>query len=563
MNLAARFGFVSLSIFASLVVGAVLWNRLFWGVDFTDESYYIAQSLVFSLGTRPYVDEILSMQSAFVLLIPIVQAYRWFQGNLDGVVLFFRQFYFVLTLFFAFFLYRFFRKTMDFPEALLGALVLFCFWPFGIPAFSYNSIGMWSLVLAALLMLDGARAGDPLRNLPGVLIASAISVFCYPTLSAFFLLAGLYLAQKRTDLRQTFSGRLSLGLGLLLFMAGIYLALFHIGLQRIEEIYHYAHSDGQHLDFLKKTIQIVGQLEHDSRFVLGTLAIVTCGLVLFRFHPMASIPLFGLMAFLAIAVSLKGMAVPVNHLLVILLGWFFAPLAAFRVFRRTAEAKDVLALISFGLGIVSAWTSANGLMNASIGSFCGVVVSILFLSSYLELKKVWGRIAFSILCLSFICLQLRELTHLPFGDGPATDLRTVVDFGPFRGLTTSKKKYQFLKTLTEDLKSVLSSERSIAFFDSFPAGYLISDMRMLAPTVFPVTPNLFPVDREFLLTSYSEPDKLPDVFVLMHSLPQTSKRSYDLHLSDQDPVLKLLSQKYESVIARSSYVVYQRSRKTE
>ncbi len=50
------------------VAALAAYVRLFFGVDFTDEAFYSALPHVFSLGARPYLDELNITQNAGVLL---------------------------------------------------------------------------------------------------------------------------------------------------------------------------------------------------------------------------------------------------------------------------------------------------------------------------------------------------------------------------------------------------------------------------------------------------------------------------------------------------------------
>ena len=54
----------------ALVVATVIW-RIHFGVDFTDESFYVAMALRFARGDRPFVDEVNLTQTASWLAHPL------------------------------------------------------------------------------------------------------------------------------------------------------------------------------------------------------------------------------------------------------------------------------------------------------------------------------------------------------------------------------------------------------------------------------------------------------------------------------------------------------------
>src|ERR1051326_3846489 len=82
--------------FAVVVLGLTYW-RVLYGVDFTDEAYYVAVPLRFVLGARPYIDETTpSQQTAALLMYPFIAAYHAAAG-LGGIVLFARSLHFLFA----------------------------------------------------------------------------------------------------------------------------------------------------------------------------------------------------------------------------------------------------------------------------------------------------------------------------------------------------------------------------------------------------------------------------------------------------------------------------------
>ena len=74
-----------------LAVLTLTYTRLFFGIDFTDESFYIAVPLRFVMGARPLIDETnVVQQTPGIILYPFVKVYVALFG-LDGIVLFARH----------------------------------------------------------------------------------------------------------------------------------------------------------------------------------------------------------------------------------------------------------------------------------------------------------------------------------------------------------------------------------------------------------------------------------------------------------------------------------------
>src|SRR5580700_10165291 len=92
-----RLGRAALAALALAVVAVSYW-RLSYGVDFTDEAWYVAVPYRFVLGGRPYVDELSVPQTtAAVLLYPFLWAYHALAGR-TGIVLFVRHLHFLVAL---------------------------------------------------------------------------------------------------------------------------------------------------------------------------------------------------------------------------------------------------------------------------------------------------------------------------------------------------------------------------------------------------------------------------------------------------------------------------------
>lgn len=81
------------------LVAAFSYLRLYFGVDLTDESYYVALPVSFANGYRPFQDEIEMGQFAGLLLTPFIRLYLSILDSKEGVVLFARHLYFFTTFF--------------------------------------------------------------------------------------------------------------------------------------------------------------------------------------------------------------------------------------------------------------------------------------------------------------------------------------------------------------------------------------------------------------------------------------------------------------------------------
>ncbi len=158
---------------------------------------------------------------------------------------------------------------------------------------------------------------------------------------------------------------------------------------------------------------------------------------------------------------------------------------------------------------------------------------------------------------------LLYLRHRPvYRDAPLSRLGTRVGERPLRGLLTSVPKRALPDDLGRDLDGV-DARCTIAFFDDFPAGYLLTDARPDTNAVWTATvPQRLTVAYHDDLVRYYLHHGFPDVVVLMraHPLRATARARGASTTLRGDPLLVALrSHGYRLSARRLDYVVYRRA----
>ena len=142
---------VAIILTVLILLGAV-GIRIFFGVDFTDESLYVALPYRFILGDKPFADELSTTQTAGIIIKPALQLFCQIMGSSDGIVLFTRGLHYLLSVIVAALTYFIIRPYLKTSEALLTSLLPVMFIPFNIQSLSYNTLA--SLLLQACLFLS-------------------------------------------------------------------------------------------------------------------------------------------------------------------------------------------------------------------------------------------------------------------------------------------------------------------------------------------------------------------------------------------------------------------------
>ena len=168
--------------FAALLV--LMLQKCRYGYVSPDEGFYLVTPYRFIQGDRMLLDEWHFSQFASFTMIPEVWLYLKLAGTTESMLLNFRYLYTLFWSMASAFLY--FRcRTIQKNGARLASLFMMCYAPYGIMAFSYNSLGILYLVNAAIFLLCARRHQRLQFFVSGVFFAGA--VLCCPYLAAIYL----------------------------------------------------------------------------------------------------------------------------------------------------------------------------------------------------------------------------------------------------------------------------------------------------------------------------------------------------------------------------------------
>lgn len=159
-------------------------GRAFYGLDLSDESFYLAAAKRFASGDRPFREEWFTTQLIGVLLCPLYSLYTWVCGGQDGVILFLRLCYVVFSGGIAVYLFRILddREEIGKKAALCAAFLYLFYVRANIPTLSYYSIGLGTFLLCLLM-----KQRDSIFQRCGAGVSFAISVVCMPYMVIYFL----------------------------------------------------------------------------------------------------------------------------------------------------------------------------------------------------------------------------------------------------------------------------------------------------------------------------------------------------------------------------------------
>lgn len=508
--------FAALAIATATVV--VSWLRLFIGVDLTDEAFYVTLPYRFALGDLPVRDEQNLTQFAGYLLTPLVRLSLWLNDGTDQLMLFMRHGHLLFTCIVGAVVYWASRALLPRSHALLTACLCVAFVPFNIHGLSYNTLGSGFLTMGMFLAF-GATGG---RGRPVLLLwwlagtLHALAALAYPTLPvALIAFAAIAFTSLPSGRRK--AAFLAYAAGALLVALLPLTLLYAAGWSSIREIGVYLAADqgpgrglakfgliamdfwnrAPHLDVLIGAVTALALL-HRLPAGSGRLVRIVLALMLgvFCLRPNGTASLYIVTAIALLAPFLQ---------------WASLPDESTRQLMRTVWWPAA------ACGIVTAWTSSNGAMNASIGLFPAMLVSVMLIQHALlrpeEPSARWRNLNHAVAAaapsLVVVALLLGGWVDFYGERYRAHWLTWPVERGPFKGISTFIQKRDQLHELHDHVLPKLRAGDSSFTFDGLPAAYLLLGVRPKTNSVWAPVPSPRP-DRTPVLR-YWQAHGLPTV----------------------------------------------------
>ncbi|HYI10858.1 MAG TPA: hypothetical protein VEK57_17490 [Thermoanaerobaculia bacterium] len=535
------------ALFAATIAAFAGW-RMFYGIDFADEGFYVAMPYTFALGNQPFVNELALQQTAALLVTPFTRAYVALRGS-EGIVLFFRELFLLLALLTAAAIFRLARAVADVPAALLVAVLPFIVVP-GIASISYNSLGMNLLCAGACLAAHGVLRESRLSLLlagPSLVLAS----FAYPTLvvpATLCVVAGaMWLA-----LRHHGAAWRALVYGWLATVVMLFAWVASFGWENVATSLLYMLRHAMHGGDSGKLATLWKAFLSSAPYPRAVLVALAVTVVATFF--------LGRRAWMGIALT-AGLLAAFRHegdwrviSLVVLYGTLFLLPGAWWVGRggngtngkngtneihqpprsQFPPISTIVLLPGLIAAGITAWTSSNGFPNAGIGAytaFAAVLILVLAVPS----RHGGAEIALAVAC---VLAMIAVFTfRYVYREEELSRLTARIDSGPYAGLYTTPARRDFVAKLAADVARH-GAGKKVLFYDTFPAGYLFVDTPPPIETTWIPYAQDFPAfDRAWYISYYHRPENRPDAVFEILSVPtidgglryQTSLPSDPMH----------------------------------
>ena len=473
--------FLLLCCIASAVL---LYVRAFYGVDLTDESFYLSEGLTALQGNLPYAFANMHFSvKGYFLFFPQLWLYRWLVPSLEGVVLFSRLSFLTFRLLILFFFWRLLKKHFPRSDALLITAYSVIYVGSSILNYSYNTIPILLLPVAALLLYDvlekagGYSAGKLL--LTGFL--SSLCVFAHASAS-MAVLTFLVLILLR-------SNRGCRGRNVLLYAVGgiaeillVFLPiLFQTGWAALwEGLWSFAEP---YLPDLSSTALGETLLWGLSRILILAIGVGLLFVARWLWRCLQKwqdgknrANRLNFLLLLSLIVGLPAMALVMEYryygdcigILVTVYTIFFLCTGVPQKDKIFWYFGVYPLLISFSLAFLTGTNSPLGRFGFSTTAIFGILL-ILLRSDEKRIRRATVLVTLLLMALTLFC-QIRFV----YRDEPLAELTTRVESGIYKSLYTTEEQAKDIPELEQYLNSVIEPGEKVAFRDNVPGAYLMN-----------------------------------------------------------------------------------------
>jgi hypothetical protein len=476
---------VAVGVFAVAVLGLSL-ARLRFGVDLSDESYYLALAMRFVYGDRPFVDEQNVGLLGALFTTPFVWVWYHLFG-LSGAVLALRGVYAAMSVGVGVVGYRTLKAFVPRSVAVLAAVTPLAFVPYALPAPRYNTIAVAAAAVSALLLVYDTGGPPTQRRMFLVGLFASVAAVVYPSLVLLYPVVSLAGWWLYPDARRSNFLALSAGYALGAFV--LVLVVLQAGVDALSASLEYTHSS--------HGSDYVGRIEYIWRdgvvFVrtrlmvfaaLGVLAVLAATMRRAR----------GVFVLAGVVACGLGARVWDGYIrsveLAILVTVFAIVLLAVPIVRGEARRRLGVALaVAVTVGATVAFSSTGALKAVGVALLVGapfwpVVFYRASVDESADDAGSWREIVALLSCAVLVTFGLAASYAGTYRDAPIPELTETVPDGPFAGLRTTPERAASIRLLQEDLATTVAPDDRILVFDRLPAGYLLADARPATNSVW-------------------------------------------------------------------------------
>lgn len=487
-----------------------------------DEAYYYAIPFRLIQGDVMFLEAWELHQTSAVIMMPIVYLYHLFVPDFTGLLLFMRMVFISVQFVIGLFIFQILRYRFQNLSAFLVTFLFMNAVSFLIPAFSYNTMPI--LFSALMLALVFSNPQSKYYNLK-LFIAGAIFVLivpAYPTLIIMFIplaivCIGVFFVKKKWVLEHKKQ--------ILYFIAGMFLStILYLSYFLMTSSFHYLienyskMQDSYHPSkgliypfklFVKQLFESLA-MNHSNLFRLGSMICLLGSIllaVMYRFllkskwkdvYFIGSIVLLMFVIFIQVNGIINSdlrMQSQMNYFALPCL-MMLPTIWMLNFDKKSTVFMLVTVSISFSISLVIQYGSTTELQGASAPFILCAIPVLGYLIDDLLKFKAKKKVMYISYILVFVSLfyyvasmTIHQLTKT-FESGDRSNCTTRIEVGPSKGLYGSQEAVEYETGKFNFIKEYLPQDGYALFLDETPEGYLTSDLRVSAQSVWTNADNV-------------------------------------------------------------------------
>jgi len=540
-------------VLVALAVIVISCHRLFFGVEITDEAYYIAEARLVAQGAVPFVDNWTQTPGHVLFYFWLVPLFESVSRSTEGLFVFMRIAFLIFKLLALGIVFLILRKKIHAKVLLLFLLPFVPFSPHNINMLSYNTVSFFLLLIVQALIIRLLIGSEDKAKKHAVWAGFVMALTClaHPQnllLTLYFLvLLTVFTLRNQKPLASVLAFVLSgLATAVAVIAAlGIAGGSFSGLLNGLRTII----VDNPYFRIPKASLYAnAGSFFGVVREHLGVMllsAIVFCTGVYLRWHSRKRNPaLLHVNGIIRVVVWVFLIAVTAYVLKLVLqyaptarraytsvqCALFFVPFALLLLLpERHQKMGKALILAIWAPCIVSmiavVITNWIGIGARYYLLYSGAMLSIIFFSMVLDdtpkrkdcapIARTLSVFALALVLISSACIHPYMVMYR---ESPYVRLVYKIPNGVYKGIYTTKERGEALVALENELRILTNAQDDVLFMETVPMAYLMTDASFCTPSTWDIMLYSYGFNEDKIMHEYFRTvNRYPNKIIYIHT----------------------------------------------
>lgn len=543
-----------MTLFIAWVIGYSFY-RIFWGVEISDEIFYIADAALITKGGIPFVNMWMQTAGAAMLYAPLVKVYELINGGMDGIFLFMRAAFCIYRIGIFALIFFTLKKGKDSCSIVLTAIPLVPFYYSLIPMFSYTSVPFSLLLIVSALLYAGWEKisegkGTKLVFICGILMA--LVTLSYPTLiiNCFVVLALIVYyfrpQWKKYVLQYVLGGSITAILIsiYLIFKAGSISNLIHgltmmlVGNPYMRILRRMSIKNGCNiiLQWLKYPVVFLfgGIISVIALFIVKAIVVDKKRNINIKSAFSIGIPI-GIISGLYYSYKIENALMSLKSATAVLFIGVICYRIVYNKNKKLTAIFNIVAIPEIAAILILWKTVIGGISDRYYVVFPMGLLCILYCYYTLDFSSKMVRLA-ATATMSIFCILIGLAFNFGYlyREDSLGRLDTKIEQGIYKGIYTSEQKANSLTELEEYIKMNIDKNDKVLFMDCAPMAYLMSDAHYCTPATWEIMAYHYGINDDTVMKEYFAliqdiPDKIVYIDTGRDELLSIEKEEYQFN----------------------------------